>query len=190
MYPGDHTVLASVDCAVAEEKADAGPQPEYPMEYLNAINLPGIPPHRLLLTVGVPVMLLCNPDLASKLFNGTQLQITWISPRVLCAVIMTGNYQGRDVMLPRIALDVTHSAVSGGFRPLQFPIQLSFAMTINKASLTPALDDLPADLFHLGSRTILKSRWYRPLPAGFHSWPAVRCTFQSNQCGKFQGLAG
>ena len=45
----------------------------YGPELLNSINCSGLPPHKLILKVGVPVMLLRNIDQSSGLCNGTRL---------------------------------------------------------------------------------------------------------------------
>ncbi|GJS36504.1 DNA helicase [Tanacetum coccineum] len=44
----------------------------YPMEYLNTMNFPGIPPHKIELKVGSPIMLLRNVNLLGGLCNGTR----------------------------------------------------------------------------------------------------------------------
>ena len=55
MIPGDETVFKSCD------NTDDFSQ-EFPSEFLNTINLPGMPPHKLTLKIGMSVMLLRNLD--------------------------------------------------------------------------------------------------------------------------------
>ncbi|AES72814.1 PIF1-like helicase [Medicago truncatula] len=52
-------------------------------EFLNTINTPGLPNHKLRLKVGVPVMLLRNIDQRSGLCNDTRLIITRMDKFVL-----------------------------------------------------------------------------------------------------------
>ncbi|CAN6893122.1 unnamed protein product, partial [Brassica oleracea] len=48
----------------------------YPLEYLNSLEFPGLPAHKLRLKVGVPVMLLRNMNQKEGLCNGTRLIVT------------------------------------------------------------------------------------------------------------------
>ena len=50
----------------------------YPVEFLNSLNLSGLPLHYIKLKVGAVVMLLRNLDPHSSLCNGTRLIITAI----------------------------------------------------------------------------------------------------------------
>jgi len=60
------------------------------MEFLNTITLAGMPPHRLALKVGVPVILLRNFDAALGLCNGTCLIIWCLTRRLIVAQIIGG----------------------------------------------------------------------------------------------------
>jgi ATP-dependent DNA helicase PIF1 len=82
------------------------------------------------LKTGCPVMLLRNID-PPKLCNGTRLIIRQMNNNVIEATILTGQTKGQQVFLPRIPLIPSDCPMS--FKPLQFPLHLSFAMTINKA---------------------------------------------------------
>jgi ATP-dependent DNA helicase PIF1 len=53
---------------------------------------------------------------------------------IIEAIILNGKFKGEDVLLPRILMIPTD--ISFEFKRLQLPVQLAFAMTINKANRT------------------------------------------------------
>ncbi|KAG2909826.1 hypothetical protein PC115_g13124 [Phytophthora cactorum] len=69
---------------------------------LHTVNINGIPPQKLTLKKGAPIMMMrnLNPDLG--LCNGTRLSIVELNPHVIHATIMTGEHQGQHVLIPRI----------------------------------------------------------------------------------------
>ena len=75
-------------------------------------------------------MLLRNID-APKLCNGTKLTVVRLCHNVIEATICTGQYAGEIVFIPRISLIPSDCNIP--FKRLQFPVKLSFAMTINKS---------------------------------------------------------
>ncbi|KAG3160371.1 hypothetical protein PI126_g6931 [Phytophthora idaei] len=107
----------------------------FEQEVLHAVNINGIPPHKLTLKKGAPIMMMrnLNPDLG--LCNGTRLRIVELKPHVIHATIMTGERQGQHVFIPRIAFISDGDSREFPFRlwRKQFPVQPAFAMTINKA---------------------------------------------------------
>jgi ATP-dependent DNA helicase PIF1 len=67
--PGDEHVFFSTDTVEAGDNRAYG----IAIEFLNTITLPVMPPHRLALKVGVPVILLHNLDASSGLCNGMRV---------------------------------------------------------------------------------------------------------------------
>ena len=123
--PGETIKYLSIDTVVEENQAV-----NYPTEFLNSLNPPGMPAHSLELKESVPIMLLRNLD-PPKLCNGTRLIIRKLLPHLLEAEIFTGPGKGERVLIPRIPL--TSPNLPFEFRRLQFPVRLSFAMSINKS---------------------------------------------------------
>eukprot|EP00106_Octopus_bimaculoides_P010239 XP_014777681.1 PREDICTED: uncharacterized protein LOC106874455 [Octopus bimaculoides] len=91
-----------------------------------------VPPHILTLKVGSPVMLIRNLN-PPTLRNGTCLVITKLLPSVIAATIMTVCGKGQDVFIMRTPLVPSAADLPFTFRRVQFPIRLSYAMSINKS---------------------------------------------------------
>eukprot|EP00102_Acyrthosiphon_pisum_P013585 XP_008183218.1 PREDICTED: ATP-dependent DNA helicase PIF1-like [Acyrthosiphon pisum] len=102
----------------------------YPTEFLNSLELPGLPPHNLQLKVGSIVIMLRNIN-QPRLCNGTRLAVKKVMNNVIEATIIKGKYKEEDVLIPRILMIPTDLPFD--FKRLQFPIRLAFAMTINKS---------------------------------------------------------
>jgi len=128
MFPGDTVTCLSVDSV-----AEVDQQALYPVEYLNSLTLSGLPPHKLNIKVGAPIMLLRNMDPARGHCNGTRYVVREISRRYITAVIACGEYSGNDLFIPRIPLSPTDAGLPFTLRRRQFPVRPAFAMTINKA---------------------------------------------------------
>ncbi|GKB81529.1 DNA helicase [Tanacetum coccineum] len=105
----------------------------YPKEYLNTLTFAGLPPHKLELKVGAPIMLLRNLNIAGGLCNGTRLIVTQLLPKVIEARIITGTRICQKVFLPRIPLTTRDTGLPFIFKRKQFPVKVCYAMTINKA---------------------------------------------------------
>jgi ATP-dependent DNA helicase PIF1 len=114
---------------------DGGEAAFFETEVLNSININGIPPHKLILKVGIPVMMIRNLNPNAGLCNGTRLRIVSLKPHVIHATIMTGSHNGEKVLIPRIIFISNDDVKNFPFRlrRKQFPIVPAFAMTINKA---------------------------------------------------------
>ena len=134
----------------------------HPIEFINTLNPPGFPSHKLILKVGTPVMLLRNLN-PPKLCNGTRLQVKVLHKNVIEATVITGCARGVSVFIPRIPL--IPSEYPFEFKRLQFPLKVCFAMTINKSqgqSLKLAGIDLREDCFSHGQFYVACSRVSSP----------------------------
>uniref|UniRef100_A0A8I6XIC9 DNA helicase Pif1-like 2B domain-containing protein n=1 Tax=Hordeum vulgare subsp. vulgare TaxID=112509 RepID=A0A8I6XIC9_HORVV len=106
----------------------------YAPEFLNGLIPNGLPPHALKLKLNYPVILLRNIDPTNVLCNGMRLVVRGFERNAIDAEIVIGQHAGRRVFLPRIRLcpsDIDKFPFK--FKRKQFPLRLSFAMTINKA---------------------------------------------------------
>ncbi|XP_028760801.1 uncharacterized protein LOC114719456 [Neltuma alba] len=105
----------------------------YTTEFLNTINCSGMPPHKLILKVGAPIMLLRNIDQASGLCNGTRLRISKLGKSIIEAVTLNGSNPNKKVLIHRMDMNPSENRWPFRMQRRQFPISLSFAMTINKS---------------------------------------------------------
>ena len=132
-FGGEESIFEAADVA----EIDDGDRIDIPSaEFLASLNPASLPPSRLRLKVGVPVMLLRNLDPTAGLCNGTRLVITrigargaWVEGRIL-----GGDFSGQLRFLARVKL----IAEAGDLLPFpmaryQIPIRLCFAMSINKS---------------------------------------------------------
>ncbi|GJR46961.1 DNA helicase [Tanacetum coccineum] len=55
----------------------------YPIEYLNTMTFPGLPPHELELKVGSPIMILRNVNLSGGLCNGTRMIVRSLMSKLI-----------------------------------------------------------------------------------------------------------
>lgn len=123
--PGELFTYKSVDTATNQDDVV-----NYPTEFLNSLDLPGLPPHNLKLKVGSVVIMLRNIN-QPRLCNGTRLVVKKLMNNIIEAKIIKGKYKGEDVLIPRIPMIPTDLPFD--FKRLQFPVRLAFAMTINKS---------------------------------------------------------
>ncbi|KAL7602055.1 hypothetical protein Lser_V15G21000 [Lactuca serriola] len=133
-FPGDEVEYLSSDSICESEfvhnQFDAN---LYSPDVLNGLKVSGLPNHKLVLKIGVPVMLLRNIDQKNGLCNGTRLQVISLGKRVIEARIITGTNIGNRTFIPRMSLTPSEKKIPFKFTRRQFPLAVCFAMTINKS---------------------------------------------------------
>ncbi|KAK8966552.1 hypothetical protein KSP40_PGU001815 [Platanthera guangdongensis] len=128
IYPGECKTYYSFDSVVDDTHN------LYLPEFLNSINPGNLPPHELNLKKGSPIMLIRNIDPKIGLFNRTRLTCVTFSRNVIEAEILSGEFKGHRVFLPRIPLKSEEDVkLSFELTHKQFPVRLSYALTINKS---------------------------------------------------------
>ena len=130
-FPGqvhyfDAVNSADINDAISETE-------ELPIEYLQSINHPSLPPSKLILKLGAPVILLRNINPREGLCNGTRMTIIQLSHTCIGVRILGGDFDSHCKFLPRIVLSTNEGELPFILKRKQFPIRLCFAMTVNKS---------------------------------------------------------
>ncbi|GKA35145.1 ATP-dependent DNA helicase PIF1-like protein [Tanacetum coccineum] len=105
----------------------------YTTEFLNGIRMSGIPHHSIKLKIGTPIMLMCNIDQRAGLCNGTRLQVLRMGDNIIKAKIIFGGSVGTICAIPHMIISLADTKMPFKLNRCQFPIQVCFAMTINKS---------------------------------------------------------
>ncbi|XP_022003337.1 uncharacterized protein LOC110900779 [Helianthus annuus] len=145
-FPGDEVEYLSSDsiCQTDKGKNEAHAR-LYSPDVLNGLKISGLPNHRLVLKVGVPVMLLRNIDQQNGLCNGTRLRITKLYKRVIEAEIISGGNIGTRTFIPRISLTPSDKRIPIKFQRRQFPLNLYVALSRVKSRASVKLLILDQD---------------------------------------------
>ncbi|GKA04188.1 ATP-dependent DNA helicase PIF1-like protein [Tanacetum coccineum] len=105
----------------------------YIREFLNGLRMSGIPHHSIKLKIGTPIMLMRNIDQRAGLCNGTRLQVLRMGNNIIEAKIISGGSVGAICAIMRMLISPTDTKMLFKLNRRQFPIQVCFAMTINKS---------------------------------------------------------
>ena len=105
MFPGEEKEYLSSDSLCEDEfLGEQFNRDLYSPDVLNGLNLSGLPKHKLILKVGIPVMLLRNIDQKNDLCNGTRPQVISMGNRVIEAMVITGSNIGHRMFISRLSL--------------------------------------------------------------------------------------
>ena len=103
----------------------------YPVEHLNKINGSTLPLAKLKLKVGCSVIILMNLDQSRGVCNGSRGILTRCRNRVLEVKLITGQYAGEVVFIPRIPNQPLEEENSFKFTRKQFYVAVSRVTSVS-----------------------------------------------------------
>ncbi|GFR71996.1 ATP-dependent DNA helicase PIF1 [Elysia marginata] len=147
-------IYHSINTTLSDEDAA-----HYPTEFLDSIEIAGLPPNKLSIKTGMPVMVLrsLNPP---RLMNGTRCIVTKAMRNLIEVKIASGPFKDEKHLIPRIRLQPSDTALPFTFQR-QHPLRPCFSLTINKAqgqSLRVVGLDLRSQVFTHGMLYVALSR--------------------------------
>ncbi|OWY99975.1 Helitron helicase [Phytophthora megakarya] len=104
-------------------------------EFLNSLNFSGILPHKFVLKVGTPIIMIRNLNSDAGLCRGTRLRVVSRRERSTEVTAMSGPAKRNTVFIPRIIFYTEDDDKEFPFKVKRkaFPVVPTFTITINKA---------------------------------------------------------
>ncbi|CAL1412045.1 unnamed protein product [Linum trigynum] len=133
LFPGEEVSYFSSDSLEIDANNQHVEEGDYTVEFLNSLKIGNFPEHELKLKLGCHVILLRNLDQSTGLCNGTRMIVKRLGKWFIEVQILTGTHVGDTVFLPRLSLSVHYKSLNFTLVRRQYPIALSYAMTINKS---------------------------------------------------------
>ena len=155
-FPGQVHDLWAIDKAINPD-TEMAMEESYPSEVLHSANPSGFPQAHLKLKIGCPIIVLRNVHSEEGICNGTRGIVMQISTQIIEILL----HDGETYMLPRVKLISSDGQLPFHLHRHQFPIALSFAITINKSqgqSFSTVGIDLQVPAFGHGQLYIALSR--------------------------------
>ncbi|XP_074351717.1 uncharacterized protein LOC141690860 [Apium graveolens] len=131
--PGKKHSYFSQDSLVDSECDNNDFGSAFPIKYLNSINMPCLPKHHLKIKEGCMIMLMRNLNQIMGLCNGTIMIVKRCFLNSIVCDILIGSQVGTTYIIPRIEMEPSDTQWPFEFKRVQFPVQLCYAMTINKS---------------------------------------------------------
>jgi ATP-dependent DNA helicase PIF1 len=130
--PGQIWIYQSIDSLDTDEALSSDIH-ELPVEQLQSIDLPSLPPSQLCLKFGAPIIFLQNLCPQEGLCNGSQMVVTSLQTHCIKARLLGGDFDGQLRVIPWIKLSATDNSLGIALSRKQFLVCLCFVITINKS---------------------------------------------------------
>ena len=127
MMPASSKLYKSTD---TDKLISDGEATHYPPEFLNSIETSGLPPHKLNIKIGMPVMVLrfLNPP---RLMNDTRRIVTKPLRNFIEVKIADRPLKNETHLIPRVHLQESDSILPFTFQGQHFPMRPCFGLTID-----------------------------------------------------------
>ncbi|XP_076030453.1 uncharacterized protein LOC143018757 [Oratosquilla oratoria] len=130
IYKVIKNMLPGTKVYLSEDLLESDDDIDYQISTLNEINPVSLPVHCLELKIGSVVMVIRNIS-PPRICNGTRVTGDNLKKNIIVEWILGGIYDGEQITIVRIKSVSSDFPVN--FSRFQFPVKLSFAMTINKS---------------------------------------------------------